>query len=77
MAQTTNDLTAQINDKISSIQNMVDSRNTNENSDIRILCDTLREAVIVLYKQWHSMQFEKYNSIKTLIIERDFYKRIK
>jgi hypothetical protein len=35
MAQTTNDLTAQINDKIDSIQNMIDSRDTNENADIR------------------------------------------
>ena len=35
MAQTTNDLTAQINDKIDSFQNMIDSRDTNENADIR------------------------------------------
>ena len=30
--------------------------NRNENSDIRILCDTLREATIYLYNQWHSLQ---------------------
>ena len=35
MAQTTNDLTAQINEKIDSIQNMIDSRDTNENTEIR------------------------------------------
>ena len=47
MAQTTNDLTAQINDKISSIQNMVDSRNTNENSDIRGQMDELKLVRII------------------------------
>ena len=27
--------------------------NTDEASDIRVLCDTLREAAILLYRDWH------------------------
>ena len=42
MAQTTNDLTAQINEKIDSIQNMIDSRDTNENTEIRGQMDELK-----------------------------------
>lgn len=48
MAQTTNDLTAQINDKISSIQNMIDSRDTNENTEIRGQMDELK-ALLATY----------------------------
>ena len=29
--------------------------NTNEESDIRVLGDTLREAAILLYKDWHTL----------------------
>ena len=50
MAQN-NDLTAivsQINDKISSIQNMIDSRDTNENADIRGQMDELK-ALLATY----------------------------
>lgn len=48
MAQTTNDLTAQINDKISSIQTMIDSRDTNENTEIRGQMDELK-ALLATY----------------------------
>ena len=34
--------------------------NLKVNSDIRICCDTLREAAFVLYKQWFSLQTKKY-----------------
>jgi chromodomain-helicase-DNA-binding protein 7 len=35
--------------------------NTNPYSDIRRLCDTLRECAIVLYKNWYNLMLEKYN----------------
>mmetsp|Transcript_39794 Transcript_39794/g.35512 ORF Transcript_39794/g.35512 Transcript_39794/m.35512 type:complete len:259 (+) Transcript_39794:509-1285(+) len=37
--------------------------NKDSNSDIRILCDTLREVALELYKQWYKMSKEKYDAL--------------
>lgn len=36
--------------------------NTDPNTDIRILCDTLRECAVVLYKQWFKISKEKFEN---------------
>lgn len=38
--------------------------NSNESSDIRVLCDTLREYAKLLYRQWHRLQSERYHQMK-------------
>lgn len=40
--------------------------NTDEESDIRVLCDTLREASIVLYGDWHRISLDNYNYLSRL-----------
>ena len=37
--------------------------NRNEQSDIRVLGDTLREYAKILYRQWHKLQSERYESL--------------
>ena len=40
--------------------------NQDEESEIRILCDTLREAAIVLYKEWQLHQGKRYRYLLQL-----------
>lgn len=42
--------------------------NTDKESEIRILCDTLREAAILLYTQWHAWQDKKFRYFTNLSI---------
>lgn len=38
--------------------------NSSESSDIRVLCDTLREYAKLLYRQWHVQQTKRYHQHK-------------
>ena len=44
--------------------------NVNDQTDVRILGDTLREYAKILYKRWYSLQLEKYNSLVDEIVEK-------
>lgn len=44
--------------------------NEDPNSDIRILCETLREASIWLYEQWHALSLERFNAMKEEFYEK-------
>lgn len=37
--------------------------NRNPDSDIRILCDTLREAAIILYREWYDVEQKRYEHL--------------
>jgi SNF2 family DNA or RNA helicase len=45
--------------------------NRDKETDIRILCDTLREGAIELYKQWHALMSERYARLKEENMERE------